>query len=65
MDTRNDKIITPNKNYFSSKMWAKEREDTTYISNVELELGLQGKEHTTSENYEMIKMLSFKKDNKN
>ena len=28
MDTRNDKIITPNKNYFSSKMWAKEREDT-------------------------------------
>ena len=29
MDTRNDKIITPNKNYFSSKMWAKEREDTT------------------------------------
>lgn len=29
MDTRNDKIIKPNKNYFSSKMWAKEREDTT------------------------------------
>ena len=28
-DTRNDKIIRPNKNYFSSKMWAKEREDTT------------------------------------
>ena len=29
MDTRKDKIIRPNKNYFSSKMWAKEREDTT------------------------------------
>ena len=29
MDTRKDKIIKPNKNYFSSKMWAKEREDTT------------------------------------
>ena len=29
MDTRKDKIITPNNNYFSSKMWAKEREDTT------------------------------------
>ena len=29
MDTRNDKIIKPNPNYFSSKMWAKEREDTT------------------------------------
>lgn len=29
MDTRKDKIITPNKNYFSSRMWAKEREDTT------------------------------------
>lgn len=29
MDTRNDKIIRPNLNYFSSKMWAKEREDTT------------------------------------
>ena len=28
-DTRNDKIIRPNKNYFSSIMWAKEREDTT------------------------------------
>ena len=28
-DTRKDKIIKPNKNYFSSKMWAKEREDTT------------------------------------
>lgn len=28
-DTRKDKIIRPNKNYFSSKMWAKEREDTT------------------------------------
>ena len=29
MDTRKDKIIRPNKNYFSSKMWAKEREQTT------------------------------------
>ena len=29
MDTRKDKIIRPNKHYFSSKMWAKEREDTT------------------------------------
>ena len=29
MDTRNDKIIKPNKNYFSSTMWGKEREDTT------------------------------------
>jgi len=29
MDTRKDKIIRPNKSYFSSKMWAKEREDTT------------------------------------
>lgn len=29
MDTRKDKIITPNKSYFSSKMWAKEREQTT------------------------------------
>jgi hypothetical protein len=29
MDTRKDKIIKPNKNYFSSKMWAKEREETT------------------------------------
>ena len=29
MDTRKDKIITPNKTYFSSRMWAKEREDTT------------------------------------
>jgi hypothetical protein len=29
MDTRKDKMIKPNKNYFSSKMWAKEREDTT------------------------------------
>ena len=29
MDTRKDKIIRPNKNYFSSTMWAKEREDTT------------------------------------
>ena len=29
MDTRKDKIIRPNKNYFSSKMWKKEREDTT------------------------------------
>ena len=29
MDTRKDKIVKPNKNYFSSKMWAKEREDTT------------------------------------
>lgn len=28
-DTRKDKIIRPNKNYFSSTMWAKEREDTT------------------------------------
>jgi hypothetical protein len=29
IDSRNDKIITPNKEYFSSAMWAKEREDTT------------------------------------
>ena len=29
MDTRKDKIIKPNKAYFSSKMWAKEREQTT------------------------------------
>ena len=29
MDTRTDKIIKPNKNYFHSKMWFKEREDTT------------------------------------
>mmetsp|Transcript_11414 Transcript_11414/g.19266 ORF Transcript_11414/g.19266 Transcript_11414/m.19266 type:complete len:252 (+) Transcript_11414:101-856(+) len=29
IDTRKDKIIKPNKSYFSSKMWAKEREDTT------------------------------------
>jgi hypothetical protein len=29
MDSRKDKIIKPNKNYFSSKMWAKEREDKT------------------------------------
>ena len=29
MDTRKDKIIRPNKHYFSSKMWAKERADTT------------------------------------
>ena len=29
MDTRNDKIIRPNKHYFSSRMWAKEREETT------------------------------------
>lgn len=29
MDTRSDKIIRPNGSYFSSKMWAKEREDTT------------------------------------
>ena len=29
MDTRKDKIIRPNKSYFSSKMWAKGREDTT------------------------------------
>ena len=29
MDTRKDEIIRPNKHYFSSKMWAKEREDTT------------------------------------
>jgi len=29
MDSRRDKIIKPNKNYFSSKMWAKEREDKT------------------------------------
>jgi hypothetical protein len=29
MDTRKDKIIKPNKNYFSSKMWAKQNEDTT------------------------------------
>ncbi len=29
MDTRKDKIIRPNKHYFSSKMWAKEREYTT------------------------------------
>lgn len=26
MDTRKDKIVRPNKSYFSSKMWAKERE---------------------------------------
>ncbi len=29
MDTRKDKIVKPNKSYFSSKMWAKEREQTT------------------------------------
>lgn len=29
IDTRKDKIIKPNMNYFSSRMWAKEREDTT------------------------------------
>lgn len=29
MDTRKDKLIRPNKHYFSSRMWAKEREDTT------------------------------------
>lgn len=29
MDTRQDKIIKPNKHYFSSRMWAKEREETT------------------------------------
>lgn len=28
-DTTKDKIIQPNKHYFSSRMWAKEREDTT------------------------------------
>ena len=28
-DTRNDKVIKPNANYFSSKMWFKEREETT------------------------------------
>jgi len=29
IDCRNDKIIKPNKEYFSSQMWAKEREETT------------------------------------
>ena len=29
MDSRGDKIIKPNTNYFSSRMWAKEREDQT------------------------------------
>jgi len=29
IDCRQDKIIRPNKEYFSSKMWAKEREETT------------------------------------
>merc|ERR1719498_346742 len=29
IDCRKDKIIRPNKEYFSSQMWAKEREDTT------------------------------------
>jgi hypothetical protein len=29
MDCRNDKIIKPNTEYFSSQMWAKEREETT------------------------------------
>ena len=29
MDCRQDKIIKPNTEYFSSKMWAKEREETT------------------------------------
>jgi len=29
IDSRKDKIIKPNKEYFSSSMWAKEREDTT------------------------------------
>jgi hypothetical protein len=29
LDCRNDKIIKPNREYFSSQMWAKEREETT------------------------------------
>jgi len=29
IDCRQDKIIRPNKEYFSSQMWAKEREETT------------------------------------
>lgn len=29
MDTKKDKIIKPNKYYFSSRMWLKEREETT------------------------------------
>ena len=29
MDSRKDKVIRPNKHYFSSRMWAKEREETT------------------------------------
>ena len=29
IDCRKDKIIKPNKEYFSSQMWNKEREDTT------------------------------------
>lgn len=29
LDSRRDKIIKPNIDYFSSKMWAKEREQTT------------------------------------
>jgi hypothetical protein len=29
LDCRKDKIIMPNKEYFSSQMWAKEREETT------------------------------------
>lgn len=29
IDCRQDKIIKPNKEYFSSQMWAKEREETT------------------------------------
>ncbi len=29
IDCRQDQIIRPNKEYFSSQMWAKEREETT------------------------------------